>query len=400
VPHFEKMLYDQALVARAYVHAHQCTDEDRFAQVAEETIDWVLRDLRHTEGGFYSAVDADSEGEEGTFYLWRPEQILATLNGDETLADAVGTWYGVAKNGNFEGSNILHRPQRGVFERPANIENARQALLQARAQRVTPLTDDKIITEWNAMFIGTLAEAAAVFGDEDWLKAAEDSANFLLANLRVDGRWMRSWHAQTGAQTHAFAADYAWLIDMFTRLGEASGKAVWRRLARETAQQLIELFWDDERGALFTNANDSEHLVVRQKDIFDGAIPSANSAAALALTRLGLLEDNREFIDRAETIVRSIAEVLVGHPTAFGHYFATIDLFNEHATEIVLAGDNTALLEFVQASYLPRNVLLWGEMDDNVNWEGKTDGAYVCRNQTCGPVATTVEELETQLLSP
>jgi uncharacterized protein YyaL (SSP411 family) len=397
VPHFEKMLYDQALVARSYVHAFQRTNEARFRQVATETIEWVLRDLQGPEGGFHSAVDADSEGEEGLFYIWRPEQILEALEGDTALAAETELWYGVSKNGNFEGANILHRPHRGQFARPANIESARQRLLDAREKREAPLTDDKVITEWNAMFVSTLAEAATALQNDHWLECAETAAEFLVENLRVGGTWMRSWHTSTGARTPAFAADYAWLVDMFTRLGEATGKARWRMLATETAQQMIDRFWDDENAGVFTNANDGEHLIVRQKDIFDGAVPSANSAAALSLTRLGLLNDNRDFLDRAEKIVSSIAKVLVGHPTAFGHYFGTIDLLSGNATETVIAGDNGELLRTAQTQYLPLNVLLWGEVDDNVNWEGKTNGAYVCRNQTCGAVALTTEDFLSQL---
>jgi uncharacterized protein YyaL (SSP411 family) len=398
VPHFEKMLYDQALVARAYVHAFQRTGQERFRQIAEETINWVLHDLHSPEGGFHSAVDADSEGEEGLFYIWRPEQLLEALDGDATLAAEVESWYGVSKNGNFEGSNILHRPHRGQFARPQNIETARRVLLEARAKRVNPLTDDKVITEWNAMFISTLAESGAALQNPSWIQEAERAAEFLVSNLRTNSdEWMRSWHRETGARTPAFAADYAWLVDMFTRLGEATGKARWRELAADTAQQMIDRFWDDEHGGLFTNANDGEHLIVRQKDVFDGAVPSANSAAAVALTRLGLLNDNRDFLARADKIVSSISKLLVGHPTAFGHYFTAIDLLAGDATETVIAGDHPDLLHVAHATYLPRNVLLWGEVDENANWEGKTDGAYVCRNQTCGPVAGTPDELRTQL---
>jgi uncharacterized protein YyaL (SSP411 family) len=397
VPHFEKMLYDQALIARAYVHAHQRTGHERFQQIAEETIEWVLRDLRHSDGGFYSAIDADSEGEEGLFYIWRPEQILEALKGDQALATEVETWYGVTKNGNFEGANILHRPQRGQLARPPRIEEARRVLLEARARRVAPLTDDKVITEWNAMFISTLAESAVALRRDDWLRQAETAAEFLVANLRVDGRWMRSWHRQTGARTLAFAADYAWIVDMFTRLGEATGKASWRELADQTARDMVSLFWDDTNGGLFTNASDAEQLVVRQKDLFDGAIPSANSTAAVALARLGLLNDDRDFLERSEAIIRNIAEVLVGHPTAFGNYFSAITLLSDAATETVISGDHPELVQAVQTTFVPNNVLLWGEKDENVNWEGKTDGAYVCRNQTCGPVITSTDDLLAQL---
>ena len=266
-------------------------------------------------------------------------------------------------------------------------------LLDARCKRETPLTDDKVITEWNAMFLSTLTEAAAALENTEWLAAAEAGAEFLVENLRVDGTWMRSWHAKTGAGTHGFGGDYAWLVDMFTRLGEATGKARWRALANDTAEELLEQFWDEETAAVCTTSVNGEQLLVRQKDLFDGAMPSINSAGAHALLRLGLLNDNRTFIDRAERAVRGVSKVLVGHPTAFGNYFAVIDLLVNTPTVTVVVGDHADLVSATQIAYLPRNLLLWGEKDENGNWEGKSDGAYVCQQQTCGPVVSDAEEL-------
>lgn len=402
VPHFEKMLYDQALLARCYLHAYLRTGEVRFRQIATETIEFVLRDLRNPNGGYYSALDADSkdengEPEEGLYYIWRPSEIEQAL-GDPMLAEEVSQWYGVTKNGNFEGANILHRPERGDLIRPENIENARASLLNARYNRTAPLTDDKVITEWNAMFIATLAESGAALSNNEWVMEAERSADFLVESL-FDGQWKRSWHKDTGARTHAFAADHAWLIDMFTRLGELTGKSKWRKLANETASTLIERFWDSQSAGVFTTPNNGEQLIIRQKEFFDGAIPSANSAAAYALTRLSLINGDTALQQRAESIISAIENILTGHPTAFPNYFLTVDLLTNGATATVIAGDHSDMVELTQTEFLPRNVLLWGERDSNPNWEGKSDGAYVCRNQTCGPVITSAADLRRELTS-
>src|SRR5918998_137593 len=197
VPHFEKMLYDQALLARAYLHAWQVTGQARHRQVLDETLGYVLRDLRHPDGGFYSAEDADSEGEEGRFYVWTPDQVLAALDGDTHLADEVMAFYGVTPGGNFEGRTILNRSaHRGELERPPQIEDARRRLFAAREQRVRPGLDDKVLTEWNGLMLAALAEAAAATGRDDWRDAAVANGEFLLRELRRDdGRWLRSWQA-------------------------------------------------------------------------------------------------------------------------------------------------------------------------------------------------------------
>ena len=395
VPHFEKMLYDQAGLARVYLHGWQATGEVRWRQVLEEIVGYVLRDLRSPEGGLYSAEDADSEGEEGKFYVWRMEEIEEVLGAD---APAAIEWYGVTKSGNFEGSNILHRPVRGDLIRPPEIEAARQRLFAARENRVRPGLDDKVLTEWNAMFLSTLAEAAAACGRDDWLAAAVETSDFLLRSLRrEDGRWLRSW--QGGRAQHlAYAADYAWLVDAFTRLAEATGRERWIAEARGVADSMLELFWDRGAGGFFTNGDDAERLIVRSKDLLDGATPSANSVAVVALVRLGALTGEERYSSYGERILRLVHEPLTGHPTAFTHAMAAVDMLVSGVTEIAVVGDRRDLVEAVQRRFLPNAVLAWGEPYDSPLWHAREDGnAYVCRNYTCQAPVTTVDALLEQL---
>ncbi len=399
VPHFEKMLYDQALLARVYLHAWQITGEARYRQVLDETVGYVLRDLRAPGGGCYSAEDADSEGEEGRFYVWRPEEIREVCGDD---ADAAIGWYGVTPAGNFEGANILHRPVRGDLERPEAVERARQALFEAREQRVRPGLDDKVLTEWNGLFLATLAEAAAATGNDDWRSAAVELAEFLVANLRrEDGRWLRSWHAEAGngaTRLLGFAADHAALVDGFTRLAEFTGEARWVDEARSTADALLTLFWDDKQGGVFTTGHDAETLVARQKDLLDNATPSANGASALSLARLAALTGHDRYRRAAEDIVRLLARSAGAHPTAFAHLLAAVDVLAGPVTEVAVVGERPDLVEVVQRRFLPRTVLAWGEPYPSPLWEGREPGrAYVCQGFACQRPATTVEDLEAQL---
>ncbi|HEX6596496.1 MAG TPA: thioredoxin domain-containing protein [Acidimicrobiales bacterium] len=401
VPHFEKMLYDQALLARVYLHAWQVTGEQRHLQVASETIDYVRRDLRHPEGGFYSSEDADSEGVEGKFYVWSRAEV------QELGGDAAVDWYGVTPAGNFEGANILIRPVRGDLVRPPEVEAARQALFERRETRVRPGLDDKVLTEWNGLFLATLAEAAAATGRSDWLDDARTGADFLLASLRrQDGRWLRSW--QGGRANHlAYAADYAALASAFTKLAEATGEARWVAEARGVADGLLHLFWDDgaglrgpnaATGGLFTAGGDAEQLITRAKDVLDNVIPSANGSAAVALVRLAALTGEERYRDRAADIVRLVAEPLSRHPTAFAHLLAAVELLHGPVTEVAVTGDRRDLVEVVQRRYLPTAVLAWGEPYPSPLFENRDQGwAYVCQHYSCKIPTDNVEELEAQL---
>ncbi|HEY3701397.1 MAG TPA: hypothetical protein VGL32_03990, partial [Acidimicrobiales bacterium] len=421
VPHFEKMLYDQAGLARIYLHGWQVTGSPHWRQVLEETVEYVLRDLRAPEGGLYSAEDADSEGVEGRFYVWNLQEVTDALGPE--LAPAAIDWYGVTAAGNFEGSNILHRPQRGDLLRPPAIERARGLLFERRAGRVRPGLDDKVLTEWNAMFCSTLAEAAGATGRPGWREAAVSVAEFLLGSLRRDdGRWLRSWqgdpssdggeggreggnggHGSDGGRRGraghlAVAADYAWLVDAFTRLSELTGEARWIETARATADAMLALFWDQAQGGLFTTGEDAERLIVRSKELFDGATPSANSVGAVALARLAALTGEVSYADAAEGIVASLGEVMATQPTAFTHALSAVDLVADGVTEIAVVGDRPDLVGAVHRKYLPRAALAWGEPYPSPLWEGRRDGlAYVCRNYACLAPTSTVEDLEGQL---
>jgi uncharacterized protein len=407
VPHFEKMLYDQALLARAYLHAWQALGNERYRQVLDETVGYVLRDLRHPEGGFFSAEDADSEGEEGRFYVWTPDQVVAALDGDRDLGDEVMAFYGVTPGGNFEGRTILNRihargPGGADLARPRRIEDARARLFAAREHRVRPGLDDKVLTEWNGLMLAALAEAAAATGRRDWLDAAVGTGEFLLTSLRRDdGRWLRSWQADGGAGRRpilAYAADHAALVDAFVRLAEATGQARWLDTARSTADALLDLFWDEERGGLFTTGSDAERLVARNKDLMDNATPSANSLAAVALLRLAGLTGEERYRDRADRILRLAGRLATQHPTAFGHLLAAGDLAVNGIDEVVVAGDRPDLVEVVHTRFLPGAVLAWGERYASPLWEGRDDGrAYVCRNYTCRLPADAPEALAAQL---
>jgi uncharacterized protein len=396
VPHFEKMLYDQALLIRVYLHAWQVTGERRYRQVLDETIAYVLRDLGSPEGGFFSAEDADSEGVEGKFYVWTPEEISAVCGDD---AEAAIEWWGVTEEGNFEGANILHRPAGALLLRPEAVERARAALFAARERRVRPGLDDKVLTEWNALFLAGLAEAAAATGDGSWRAAAVRNGEFLLGHLRGDGgRWLRSWQAEAGARHLAYAADHAALVDAFTRLGELTGEARWIDAARETADALLALFWDDREGGLFTTGHDAEALVVRQKDVLDNATPAANSNAAFALVRLAALTGEGRYHDAAEVIIRSVATPAAQHPTAFAHLLASVDLVLGPVAEVAVVGDRPDLVEVVTGAYRARTVLAWGDPYDSPLWEGRTEGrAYVCESFACKEPVTDAEALREQL---
>ena len=405
VPHFEKMLYDQALMIRVYTHAALLTGEARYRQVVAETVEYVLRDLRHPSGGFYSAQDADSpdvegHGVEGLFHTWSIDEVRAVLGPD---ADAALEWYEFTDDGNFEGRTIPARlHHRGELARPAHIEQARQQLFAARELRLHPGLDDKVLAEWNGLMLAALCEAAAAFDRDDWAAAAVSNGEFLLRELRdPDGRWHRSWHADGDPQSRhaALAADHATLIDGFTRLAELSGQARWIDSARELVDVLLDHFWDVDRGGLFTTPDDGEQLVARQKELLDNGTPSANSTAAVALARLGALTGEARYTNHADQIIRLLARAIPQSPSAFSHALAAIATRLAGTTEIVITGDRRDLVAEVRRHWLPDTVVAWGEPYDSPLWNDRPEGfAFVCRDHVCQLPVEKVTDLSAHLL--
>lgn len=386
IPHFEKMLYDQAALARLYLHAFLHTGDRRWRQVAVETLDYVLRDLGATGGGLCSAEDADSEGEEGRFYVFTPDEVEHALDvaGYDGDVDAVLAWYGLDGKPNFEdGSSALTRATRGDLLRPDGIEEARRVLFAARAQRVRPSLVDNVLTEWNAMAISVLAEAGGALSKQRFVDSAVEIGHFLVSSLkRSDGRWMRAY--QGGRAEHlGVATDYAWLCDAFTRLAEATGEASWLEEARSCAYDLIAIFSAPD-GGFFLSGTDATGLPVRPRDSFDGVLPGAVSMATSALSRLGALLADDVLVARAERAIESSAPAVVRAPLALANLIGSIVQREFGAMEIVVAGEMPELVQSVRSRYLPDAVLAVGERTDSALWQDKEDGSvYVCRGGVC-----------------
>jgi len=396
VPHFEKMLTDQALLARAYLHAWQDTGHRAYLGVTTETLDFVLHELSTPEGALYSSFDADAGGVEGGHATFTLDELRQLLPGE--LVRPAAEWYGITDEGNWEGRSIPVRPVGAPLERPAEVEEARALLAAARAQRLQPARDEKVLTEWNAMTASTLAEVASATGIGHYGRRAEEIVDFLWASMYSDGRLMRSW--QGGRARHlAVAADYAWLADASARLSEWTGKAVWRGRAVVAATQLLDLFWDDASGGFFTTGSDAEHLVVRPKEFLDGAVPATNSIAVSALLRAGAFAGEARFDEAVERTIALARPLLDQHPAALADLVAALPMWSRR-DEIVVTGDRPDLLAEVRRRWLPAAVVLWGEPDDGPLFEGRPPEpgrAYVCQARSCQTPAADIETLAAQL---
>ncbi len=329
IPHFEKMLYDNALLAKCYLSGWKVTGREPWADAARRTLDWALAEMRGEEGGFYSALDADSEGHEGTFYIWSEEEMRGVLSGgglgDLEVEQTLGYW-GVSKSGNFEGRNVLHVAAGSSASPPACLERARELLLSARANRVRPGLDDKRLCAWNALMISALADAGAAFQDERYLVAAVDCARFVLDEMQTgEGRLLRTWK-EGEASLNAYLEDYAFLLEAMLDLHAASLDPRWFDEASALGDLIIENFEDTESGGFFTTSHDHEKLLVRRKALDDHPIPSATSSAALGLLRLSLLTGSDHYRRSALRAISPLAEIAASNANGFGHLLRAIDL--------------------------------------------------------------------------
>ncbi len=388
VPHFEKMLYDNAQLARVYLHGWLALGHGRYRRVCEETLDWMLREMRGPEGGFFSALDADSEGEEGRFYVWTPEEIRAVL-GD--AAEPILAYYGATEAGNFEGRNVLHLAGGAGAPQPDGLEGARRALYEARSQRPRPGLDDKRLTSWNALAIAALAEAGAVLEREDYLEAARSCAEFVLEALHDgEGRLLRSFKDGEG-RLNAYLEDHAFGLEALLTLYEASFEPRWFERAQALADTLVARFGDPERGGFFSTSNDHEALIARRKEVGDHPIPSGNSSAALGLLRLAALTGDRSYEGQALGVLRLFAKAAPRQPDAFAHLLRALDFQLSPTKEVALVGDDlTVLAAVVRSEHRPHLVLAGGHEGTSapplLKGRGMIDSkpsAYVCEHFAC-----------------
>jgi uncharacterized protein YyaL (SSP411 family) len=420
VPHFEKMLYDNALLARLYLHAWQITGNPLYRRITEETLDYVVREMTDAGGGFYSAQDADSEGVEGKFFVWTPGELQAILGED---ADLITGYYGVTARGNFEGANILNVPrdpeeyayQRGVTEEQLSsaIERARAALLPVREERIHPLLDDKVLTAWNGLMLRAFAEAGAGLGRPDYLEVARKNAAFLLDTMRGDnGRILRTWR-NGQAKLLGYLEDYACLADGLLALHEATLEPRWLREAVVVAGGMVDLFWDDAVGGFYDTGHDHEELVIRPRDVFDNAQPCGGSVATDILLKIAVVTGNDDFAGKASTPLRALLPLLGRTPSATGHWLGALDFYVSLPKEVVIVGpsghaETRAMLGTVGGRFLPNRVVV-GVADPDappidgsplLEQRGMQDGqptAYVCQHYVCQLPVTTAEALATQL---
>ncbi|MDA8208534.1 MAG: thioredoxin domain-containing protein [Actinomycetota bacterium] len=393
VPHFEKMLYDQALNARLYLRAYVATGNPDYRQVAVETLDFTISDLREPGGLFAASLDADSEGEEGSYYIFRREEIEEVL-GDR--AEEFIAHYGVTKAGNFEGRNILHRTKRGEMARSESLEQSRLELLAYRRRRVAPALDDKAVVEWNAMFVATLAEAGFRLGRQDYLELAESGFD-LLHERAAFGSGPKRLAAKKSPP--AVLADHAQMVGAAISLAQFSGKPRFLEAAVRLWDQMLEGF-DRTGGAFVSTARRSPGLIAKVPDIFDTAYPSANSTLARAAFDLSVLTGDPTHFEVAEELLLGLGENLSAHAIAFPSLAGLIAVAGTGSAELVLPGRNEELLEVARRTYLPNLFLLWGEPFPGPLFEGRLPGkAYLCRDYACLAPASSAAELSAQIES-
>jgi uncharacterized protein YyaL (SSP411 family) len=427
VPHFEKMLYDQAMLAMAYTEAYQATRKEDYGKTAREILTYVLRDMTAKEGGFCSAEDADSEGEEGKFYLWMQEEVRQSLGSEET--DFAARVFNIEKDGNFaeqatgrkSGVNILHlRKTLGELASDLNLsqqdlqshlEGMRQKLFAYREKRIHPIKDDKILTDWNGLMIAALAKGAKAFDEPEYAKAACRAADFILENMRKpDGRlWHRYRDGQAGVQANV--DDYAFLIWGLIELYEAIFNAKYLEVALAMTGDMVKHFWDEDGSGLYLTPDDGESLLVRKKEIYDGAIPSGNSVAMLNLLRLGRMTANSDLEEKAARISSAFSRSVKQLPSAHTQLMVALDFGIGPCYEVVIAGntqaeDTKAMVRALSTHFLPNKVVLLNpsgresteitklaKFIKNQSSIGSRATAYVCMNYNCKLPTTDINKM-------
>lgn len=419
VPHFEKMLYDNALLISNYVDAYRLTSNENYARVAQESCDYILRDMTDEQGGFHSTEDADSEGEEGKFYVWTPAEVDQLL-GDPLVAERFRQTYDITESGNFEGHSIPRLKQSiaqyaqefGTTEQELRdeMQKAREVLFNARCQRIRPGKDDKILASWNGLMIEALAKAGATFHEAAYLDAAKRAATFVLEQMTDDAGRLLHTYRHGKAKLSAYLDDYTYLASAMFALYEATFEPSWLEHAQKLIDTAIEHFYDTESGGFFYTADDHEQLIARNKDFYDHSVPSGNGVAALVLAKLGKLLGNEKYLQLAETTMSAAADVLQKHPIAAGQLLVAYDYLHQPGSEVVIAAADRAscdeLIQAVHNQYQPNTLLvlaidgedLGPSLQPLVSGKTSRDGqptVYVCENFQCNAPVSASEYLHT-----
>lgn len=419
VPHFEKMLYDNGQLVQLYLHAWQAFGDDLYRRVAEDTLEYVQREMLDDAGGFYSAQDADSEGVEGKFFVWGEDEIDEVL--DEETAEVVKAYYDVSPGGNWEGKNILWVPRDpdvvahklGISQAKLDetIERAKQQLFDYRSERVPPATDDKVLTSWNALMLTAFAEASRILDDDEYRNIAVQNATFIMTKMRdANGRLFHTWSPRNQqAKVRGMLEDYAYLINALVTLYEATFDVKWLRSALSLAKHMQTDFWDDERGGYYDVSEEATDLVVRPKSLVDNAVPCGNSMAATALLRLAAYFDDEELRRRGEDTLRLLGKAAGEQPLGFGQWLGAIDSYLSTPLEFALVGTELdPFLDVIYDVYLPNKMLVGAPAGDDTQAtllpllrgrEQREGGAtaYLCENFTCRQPTTSPDELADQI---
>jgi uncharacterized protein YyaL (SSP411 family) len=412
VPHFVKMLYDNAQLIRVYLHLFQITKDASYKRIAVETLDYVMREMLDQTGGFYSAQDADSEGEEGKFFVWTLSEVEEILGSDD--AKLFNFFFEISESGNFEGKNILQRgysveaAARALKIEPDELEgvlnSGKQKLFEQREKRVKPFRDEKVLTAWNGLMLSSFAEAAAILNDQRYLDIAVRNAEFIINDLWKDERLLRTYK-DGEAKLNAYIEDHANLADGLIALYQASGVLKYLESARQLADTMITEFWDEDSGGFFFTSHDHEALIVRNKDFYDNATPSGNSVAADVLLRLAKFYDDDRYERFAVTALRVASSMIRRYPQGFGRALSAAEFHISPVQEIAIIGEpDNKLQRSVLEMYLPNAVIAVATegggalplLADKTSHDGKA-AAYICENFVCQKPVTTVEDLSNQL---
>ena len=424
VPHFEKMLYDNALLSAVYLETYQATGESFYANIAEDTLDYVLREMYNPEtGGFYSTQDADSEGVEGKFFVWTPDEVAELLEAEH--AKIFCEYYDITAPGNFEGKNILHvQTPPDIFakklaidlgELDAILTDGRQKLFEVREQRIKPGLDDKILTSWNGLMVRSMASGYQILGHDRYLEAAEASANFVLTALSQDNGLLRT-HRAGKSHLNAYLEDYSYFVAGLINLYEATFNLRWLKEAQRLSETMIEQFWDDAKGGFFYTSKGHESLIVRSKSAYDGATPSGTSIAVHSLLRLSKLLNQPNLTEKAQTALRLYSHQMESAPSGSAQLLCELDFLLSIPKEIAIAGNLNSegaknVLHAIHSRFIPQKVVAM--LDDNdeeahvaealiplLEYKRQINGettAYVCENYVCKSPTTNLAELESQL---